>query len=115
VPFPPRIDAARARALGEVGLNTAEKLDRFMEHPRFRGKVRSFSTSQGIKEKEVSYLALVMIAVGMKIRTLFGSTSPISCRISYDLSQKADRAASADGEIPPLRGGAPRGTGRRIK
>jgi hypothetical protein len=75
-PFPPRIDAVCARALNEAGLNTAEKLERFMKRGRFRGRVRYFAASQGIKANETSHLALIMIAVSMQDREAFEAYFP---------------------------------------
>jgi hypothetical protein len=65
-PFPPKIDATCSRALNQIGLDTPEKLDRFVKRADFRIRVRSFAASQGITAREVSHLALVQIAVVMR-------------------------------------------------
>ncbi len=75
-PFPPKIDATCTKALDEIGLDTPDKLDRFIRRKDFRQALRSFAASQGVLPRDVSHLALIQIVVALKDQDAFADYFP---------------------------------------
>ncbi len=61
-PFAPHLDVALVDALRAVGVSTAGELREALASARFRGKLGSYASSQGIAGAEASHLAVGAIA-----------------------------------------------------
>ena len=64
--LPAGIEHSCTEALRCVGLGTARSMLKAMATPRFRRVMRAFASRKGLGPDEVSHLALVVIALGIK-------------------------------------------------
>jgi hypothetical protein len=73
--FPIHIEASCVDALRAVGLKSASQLRSLMAQASYRSALRNFAALMGIGPKEISHLALIVIAVALRnegvLRTYF--------------------------------------------
>lgn len=65
-PFPPRIEASCVRALEHVGATTSSELDKLLTSSEFASAAASYAAEQGLVPSQLSHLAVVVIAVGVR-------------------------------------------------
>lgn len=65
-PFPPRIETACVAALKSCGLGTARSLQLLLRRSAYRRALKSFAAAESMKVEDISHLALVAIAIGLR-------------------------------------------------